>query len=537
MAFKGTLKPYQPEAVDRMVERKAMLVAYEMGLGKTCMTIAALETLRENKELDGPVLVIALSSLKYQWEAEIKKFSDSTTTVVDGSRSKRLEQWQIETDYTICNYESVVNDWEFFVNSRNWGAIVCDEATAIKSFRSKRSKKVKELARSIPIRFALTGTPIENGRPEEVYSIMQFVDSKVLGRFDLFDQTFIVRNHFGGVQRYRNLPMFHTKMKESSVRKTQKDPDVAPYLPETIHLEPLKIKFDRKASDLYWKIASDLQQELLEAQELLGSSFSLEAHYGQAHQAGSPADMMRGSIMSKITSLRMLCDSPMLLVESSNKFHNGWQDVDGEQVNFEGSRGGSAYVAGLRDAGHLDGITKSPKLEAVIDFVVQHLEVEETHKVVIFTCYLGMLPLIQEALSQKKIESRTYSGLMDAKSKEEAKVEFQTSLDVRVLISTDAGGYGVDLPQANLLVNYDLPWSSGTAVQRNSRIRRASSTWKSVVIQDFLVEKSIEERQYEMLQQKNAVADAVMDGTGINTKGGVDLTVGSLLGFIQNTRG
>ena len=110
---------------------------------------------------------------------------------------------------------------------------------------------------------------------------------------------------------------------------------------------------------------------------------------------------------------------------------------------------------------------------------------------------------------------------------------FQTSLDVRVLISTDAGGYGVDLPQANLLVNYDLPWSAGTAIQRNSRIRRASSTWKSVIIQDFLVVNSIEERQHQMLQQKNAVADAVIDGQGINTKGGVDLTVGSLLKFLQ----
>ena len=91
----------------------------------------------------------------------------------------------------------------------------------------------------------------------------------------------------------------------------------------------------------------------------------------------------------------------------------------------------------------------------------------------------------------------------------------------------------MDLPQANLLINYDLPWSSGTAVQRNSRIRRASSTWKSVIIQDFLMEDSIEKRQYQMLNQKTAVANAIIDGEGINTKGGVDLTVGSLISFLQ----
>jgi SNF2 family DNA or RNA helicase len=536
--FTGELKPYQVEAVDKMASRKKMLVAYEMGLGKTCMTIAALEKLKEEGTLTKPTLIIALSSLKYQWQKEINKFSDDYSSVVDGSKGTRYIRWERDmtweehTGYIIANYETIVADWDI-IKDYEWGAIVCDEATAIKSFKSQRSKVVKKLARNIPIRFALTGTPIENGRPEELYSIMQFVDDTLLGRFDLFDQTFIVRNHFGGVQRYRNLPIFHEKMKQVFVRKTQKDPDVAPYLPETIHLEPTFISLDKKTKELYDKIANDLKQELIEAQTLLGGGFSLEAHYGHGFQPGSPADQLRGSIMSKITSLRMICDSPLLLAESATKFKNGWVDVDGESINIEGSRGGSAYVAGLADQGLLEGLTKSPKLDAVIDYIVDHLNMEESHKVVIFTCYLGVLPLLQNALTQKKITSTLYSGQMDAKAKEESKTLFQTSLDVRVLISTDAGGYGVDLPQANLLVNYDLPWSSGTAVQRNSRIRRASSAWKSVVIQDFLVLGSIEERQHQMLLQKNAVADAVMDGAGINKKGGIDLTVGSLINFLQ----
>lgn len=536
--FKGTLKPYQVEAVAKMSERKKMLVAYEMGLGKTCMTIAALEKLKEEKALTKPTLIIALSSLKYQWQKEINKFSDDYSSVIDGSKSTRMVrwsrdmEWEQHTGYIIANYETIVVDWDL-IKDYEWGAVVCDEATAIKGFRSQRSKRVKELARKTPIRFALTGTPIENGRPEELYSIMQFVDNTVLGRFDLFDQTFIVRNHFGGVQRYRNLPIFHEKMKQVAVRKTQKDPDVAPYLPETIHLEPILIPLDKAGKELYTKISSDLVQELLEAQELLGGSFSLDAHYGQGYQAGSAADSMRGSIMSKITSLRMLCDSPLLLVESAMKFHNGWKEIDGEKVNLEGSKGGSVYVAGLYDSGALADAKKSPKLDAVINYVVEHIEANEDHKVVIFTCYLGMLPLIQDALIKKKIVSTLYSGMLNAKEKEESKTLFQTSKDVRVLISSDAGGYGVDLPQANMLVNFDLPWSSGTAVQRNSRIRRASSAWKHVVIQDFLVLDSIEERQHQMLMQKNAVADAVMDGEGINVKGGVDLTVGSLLNFLR----
>ncbi|CAB4166950.1 HepA Superfamily II DNA/RNA helicases, SNF2 family [uncultured Caudovirales phage] len=536
--FIGELKPYQVDDVTRMVERQRMLVAYEMGLGKTCMTIAALEQLKAEGTLTKPTLVIALSSLKYQWQKEINKFSDDYSSVIDGSATTRFVRWERDmgweqhTGYIIANYETIVADWDI-VKNYEWGAIVCDEATAIKSFRSQRSKRVKELSRSVDIKFALTGTPIENGRPEELYSIMQFVDSKVLGRFDLFDQTFIVRNHFGGVQRYRNLPIFHEKMKQVAVRKIQKDPDVSPFLPETIHLEPILIPLDKAGKELYSKISSDLIQELTEAKELLGGSFSLDAHYGQGYQAGSAADKLRGSIMSKITSLRMLCDSPQLLVDSSTKFRNGWKEIDGERISMEGSKGGSAYVAGLEAAGELSKAKRSPKLEAIIDYVVEHIEANEDHKVVMFTCYLGMLPLIQEALLKKKVVSTPYSGLLNAKEKEESKTLFQTSKDVRVLVSSDAGGYGVDLPQANLLVNLDLPWSSGTAVQRNSRIRRASSLWSHVVIQDFLVLDSIEERQHQMLMQKNAVADAVMDGEGINQKGGVDLTVGSLLNFLK----
>lgn len=523
--FKGTLFPYQPEAVDRMVARKKMLVAYEMGLGKTCMTIAALEKLKEEGTLTKPTLVIALSSLKYQWQKEINKFSDDYASVIDGSKGTRLIRWERDmgweqhTGYIIANYETVVADWDI-IKDYEWGAIVCDEATAIKGFKSQRSKVVKKIARNIPIRFALTGTPIENGRPEELYSIMQFVDDSVLGRFDLFDQTFIVRNHFGGVQRYRNLPIFHEKMKQVSVRKTQKDPDVAPYLPETIHLEPDTITFDKAGKELYDIISAELRTDLIDAQELFGGSFSLEAHYGQGYQIGGPADEMRGRIMSKITALRMLCDHPQLLRDSASKA----SQQEGE---------GSEYLLGLDSEGRLDKAVKSPKLEKLIDYIEDHLDTDENAKVVVFTCYLGMLPLIESALIKKKIGNTLYSGLMNSKEKEESKVLFQTSKDVRVLISTDAGGYGVDLPQANLLVNYDLPWSSGTAVQRNSRIRRASSTWKSVIIQDFLMEDSVEIRQYQMLNQKTAVANAIIDGEGINTKGGVDLTVGSLLNFIQ----
>jgi SNF2 family DNA or RNA helicase len=518
--FNGTLKPYQTKAVKKMVEIKRILVAYEMGLGKTPMTIAAIEQLKDSGEAEGTTLVLCLASLKYQWQKEITKFSDSTAIVIDGTPKQRQSQYdEVNThDYVIMNYEQVVNDWEI-IKTFKFGAVVCDEATAIKGFRAKRAKKVKELAKKIPIRFALTGTPIENGRPEEIFSIMQFVDPSVLGRFDLFDKTFIVRNYYGGVQRYRNLPVLHKILMEFSVRKGQKDEDVKPYLPDAIYREPILVKLDKASQGLYDMIAKDLHSVLTDAKEMFGSSFNIAAHYGQTYDANDPANELRGAVMSRIGAMRMLCSSPHVLVSSYK--------------NFDAHTGkGSAYIHSL--GSYLEALSKTPKLDVATQYLSEHLDISQDYKAVVFASYLDSVSEIAARLNAKGYEAVEYTGEMNAKQKEDAKVKFQLEASCRVLVSSDAGGYGVDLPQANLLVNYDQPWSAGLAVQRNGRINRASSTWGTITIQDILVKDSIEQRQYDMLKQKGNVAGAILDGVNINNKGGVDLTVGSLLDFLTN---
>jgi SNF2 family DNA or RNA helicase len=516
--FTGTLKPYQVEAVAKMVSKQRILVAYEMGLGKTPMTIAAIEGLRDQELIAKPVLVLCLASLKYQWQKEVEKFTDQSALVIDGTPKQRAEQYAKVADYSyiIMNYEQVVNDWDE-IKAYSLAAIICDEATAIKGFRAKRAKKVKELAKTVSVRFALTGTPIENGRPEEIYSIMQFVDSSVLGRFDLFDKTFIVRNHFGGVQRYRNLEVLHRTLSAHTVRKSQKDDDVRPYLPDAVYREPLLIPLDSKAQKLYNYIAADLLQLLLDASELFGSSFNVAAHYGQTFDPGDPANEMRGQIMSRITALRMLCSSPQVL-------HASYKEFDSH------SGKGSAYIHSLGDM--LNDVSKTPKLDATISYLKEHLDIDPSYKAVVFSSYIKSVEELVSRLNAAGYEAVAYTGRMNASEKESAKVYFQSNTVCRVLVSSDAGGYGVDLPQSNLLLNYDQPWSAGLAVQRNGRINRASSTWSTITIQDILVKNSIEQRQYDTLKQKSNIAGAILDGQGINSKGGVDLTVGSLINFL-----
>ena len=528
MSFLGELLPFQPPAVEKMVDRKQVLVSYDCGLGKTCCAIAACEHLMDTGDITAPVLVLCLASLKYQWASEIEKFSDSRSVVIDGTKAKRHEQYERVhrfaegdgVDYVIVNYEALVYDWDQ-IRALPIGAIVADEATAIKSFRSQRSKRLKTLSKKVPIRFALTGTPMENGKPEEIFSIMQFVDPTVLGHFKAFDLSYIVRNRYGWVERYRNLPTLRMQLSDAVVRKSQNDEDVAQFLPSQIHRAPIKVPMGRAVGLLYKQIVRDLLADLSTMSS--SGTWDVTSHYGLGPSAGGLDG--RGEIMSKVTALRMCAQHPKLVLDSVAK--------------AEAGEGGSGYLKVLFAAhpdlrASLAKVKSHPKLDVTVQYTRDHLDTDDEAKAVIFTTYVGMVDIIAEALSAHGIGVRTYTGRMNAKEKEAAKVAFQTDPTVRVLISSDAGGYGVDLPQANLLINYDLPWSSGASVQRNARIRRASSRWPSITIQDVLVGGSIEERLHTMLTAKNAVAAAVVDGVGTNAEGGIDITLGTLKNFLTS---
>ena len=526
MTFTGTLYPYQEKAVNRMALKMKMLVSADLGTGKTVMSEAAIERLMEYGDITEPGLVICLSSIKYQWQKSIHQFTDSKALVIDGTKPQRLKQYaemknwkKSGYDYVIMSYDTVVTDYKSVAELPR-GFVILDEATAIKTFRAKRTRAVKRLTKGCRIVFALTGTPMDNGKCEEVFSVMQAVNPSVLGRFDVFDRTYILRNGFGWIVGYRELDALHEALTPWMIRLKQTDEEVAPFMPDTIYKEPITIQMDRASAKLYRKIVGDLMLDLDEAQGLFGSSWSLDAHYGFGGDKGGPGDQLKGQIASKVTTLRMLCDHPHLLEHSAYEYsqHKGH---------------GSAYIAGLKEDGYLAPLTKAPKLQAVKSYVQEWLEADPDHKVVIFSVFVPTLDIIRDELI--KYNPEVYSGKMNSRQKEDAKVRFQEDPNCRVLVSSDAGGYGVDLPQANLLVNYDMPWASGTQRQRNGRIQRASSEWEHVVIQNFLMEGSIEERQWDMLQQKNRVEAAVVDGEGINKKGGVDMNVSTLRAFLEQT--
>ena len=511
--FTGTLYPFQEEARNRMVDRGQMLLAMVMGAGKTPTTISAVESLFDSDEISR-VLVVVPSSLKYQWLREIKKFTTSSAVVIDGTPKQREVLWRsaLHTRYVIVNSEVLSND-EKYLTSLNMNCIVIDEATIIKSFSAKRSKMLKKLGKKFHYRFALTGQPIEN-RPEELFSIMEFVDPAVLGRFDVFDRTFIVRNHFGAATRYRNLKSLNDTMAESMVRKTRAD--IADQLPQVI-TQVIPVPFDSAGASAYEKISADLLNEIQKALTQHGKGFDLWSHYHDG--TGNEA---QGQIMARLTVLRMLCDNPELVTASAQAFDDPSQSTEG-----------SAYASAIVKANWISSTAKAPKLDAVIKYIEDVLSEDPTNKVVLFSFFKKNLRLIKDATASIA-DSVLFMGGMGSEERDVAKQRFQTDPNCRIFLSSDAGGYGVDLPQANYLISYDLPWSAGKLDQREARIIRLSSVHPHVTITAFVMKGSIEERQYEMLQQKRGINEAFLD-KGYDQQGKFELSLGTLSDFLKNT--
>jgi SNF2 family DNA or RNA helicase len=513
--FKGDLYPYQQESVDLMIDRGAMLLGLVMGAGKTVTTIAAIERLFDLDEID-QCLVVVPASLKYQWQREIAKFTDSRSVVIDGQPKAREKTWRslFSVRYIIVNPETLARDLAH-LSHLHIQAVVVDEATIIKSRVSKRSKLIKKLGRKSQYRFALTGQPIEN-RPEELFSIMEFVDPSVLGRFDLFDKTFIVRDHFGKPTRYRNLDALHESMKGCMIRKTRED--IADQLPKIIH-QTIPVPFDSRGGSLYRAISADLLNELQKVMSSHGGSFNLWKHYNDPS-----SNEAQGQIMSRLTVLRMLCDNPKLIEVSSKAFN------DPKRPNQ-----GSAYADLITRKGLTAGLSEAPKLNAVIEYIREVLEEDEKNKVVLFSFFKENLRLIKES-TKSLTNSVLFTGDISSEEKDAAKQQFSTDPSTRLFLSSDAGGYGVDLPMANYLISYDLPWSSGKLEQREARIIRLSSEFPHVTIATFVMQGSIEERQYEMLQQKRSINEAFIDGKHHDIKGGFDITLSSLTSFLRDSK-
>jgi SNF2 family DNA or RNA helicase len=544
--------PYQDKAIDMALDRGNLLIAYGMGLGKTLVQIAIAEELIADDEVTLAAFVVP-AALKWQWAQAIVWATDVRTrevvlkprskspqriivpalhhgVVIDGTPDQRDKQYkyirEVRPDYVILGYENVINDWRQ-VKRMHPDLIALDEATAIKSFNAERSQKIKQWRSEY--RFALTGTPVDN-RADELFSIMEWVDPDALGRAKDFDKAYVRRDGYGRVKAYKNLDVLHKKIQPFVARKTRFDPDVAAFMPKDFHKE-FYVEIAGKSKALYKHIANDLIERL---QEIVGyGTFDIGAYYSGEGQQGGSAE--QGDAMAAFSALAMLIDHPLLLLESAEKFRDWVDESQALPMDDIVKPRGSKYAWQLLENGHLDWInakSTSPKFDEVVEEIHNLLDERPENKVIVFSFAKTTLRLLQDALP--KGSSVIFDGDMNATEKERAKQQFKSDPKTRVFLSSDAGGMGVDLPEANYLINFNHPWSAGRADQRNSRHIRAGSKWDEVWVLNYIVQDSVEDWKYQILDLKRRVGSAILDG-GPSDRGTIEFDVSSLLQHLTNS--
>jgi superfamily II DNA or RNA helicase len=287
--LKVPLYPYQVRGALFAAYRGRCILGDDMGLGKTVQTMAAVELLVKERGIER-VLVVAPSSVKYQWETEIRKFTDRPVQVIEGANQVRRSQYAQPTFYRLINYELVVRDLDE-LNAWQPDLIVLDEAQRIKNWESKTSRAVKRLQSRYAL--VLTGTPLEN-KLEELYSIVSFVDDRRLGPAFQFLHEHRVEDDKGKLLGYRNLDKIREKLAPILLRRTRAE--VLSQLPE-------------RTDNTVFVEMTDAQRTPYAEQQ-----FTLV----RLMQKKYLTEVDRRRIMGCITNMRMLCDSTYLFDKQTN---------------------------------------------------------------------------------------------------------------------------------------------------------------------------------------------------------------------------
>jgi len=213
---------YQIDAILKTVVNGNLLIADDLGLGKTIESLASAVYQYKTGKVK-KIIVCCEKSIKEQWQESIKNFFKMDSTIIDGDKNKRQMLYEIAADVIIINYEQIVNDFYSIAPLMRGGVVIYDEASLLKNDKTKRSKAVMLLNPLYKI--ALTGTPVEN-RLEDVFNICKVIDDKWMELWE-FKKNHInyQRNDEGYMEKvgYKNIPLFLERLQDIAIRRKQSE--------------------------------------------------------------------------------------------------------------------------------------------------------------------------------------------------------------------------------------------------------------------------------------------------------------------------
>lgn len=458
-AITADLRPYQVEGfhfLSYLTENNfGGVLADDMGLGKTLQALAWIAWLREEQKMAGPVLVVCPKSVQDNWRGESAKFFPGLKVEVWTRATAGQVGLDGAADLLVIHYAQLRIHADL-LHGRKWGAVILDEAQAIKNPASQNARTACALV--APYRLALTGTPIEN-RLMDLWSIFAFAMPGVLGNRTSFTK------HFDRKDDPLARRRLAARTRPFLLRRTKKE--VARELPERIE-EDLVIEFDGTQAALY-------QAELKRARAQLLNV-----------KTNQQLDKLRFNILTSLLRLRQICCHPRL-------------------VGFEGG-------GGKRRKRKTAGTAEAPEEEssAKVSALLETLEplIEEGQKVLVFSQFVQMLEIIEQEMAARDWKAFKLTGetedrgpLVDAFQKHDGAAVF--------LISLKAGGTGLNLTAASYVVLFDPWWNPAVEAQAIDRTHRIGQK-KTVFAYRLLIKGTIEEKIRRLQQHKGALAQDIL---------------------------
>jgi SNF2 family DNA or RNA helicase len=462
--FQAQLRDYQLVGFDwasRLAHWGAgACLADDMGLGKTLQALALLLS----RAKQGPSLVIAPTSVCFNWQQEalkfaptlnIKIFADSVNTL---QRQKLLNELN-PFDCVIISYGLLQRESDI-LKDVHWHSIVADEAQALKNPLAKRTKAA--FALKSDFKMITTGTPIENNLTE-LWSLFRFINPGLLGNIKRFGERF-------------SLPIENVNEDPDAARKASQGLRtlIQPFILRRMKNQVLTELPSR--TEINIRVAmSPKERDFYEALRL--NAIDNISQNDQQANAGE----QRIKMLAELVKLRQACCHPKLVMAETQ--------------------------------------IPSAKL-AALDELLQELKLNN-HKALIFSQFVGHLQLIKQHIEAKGFSYQYLDGSTPQKQRQKRVNAFQNGEGDIFLISLKAGGSGLNLTAADYVIHMDPWWNPAVEDQASDRAHRMGQT-RPVTIYRLITQNTIEQKIVALHQHKRDLADKLLSGNEVVTRLSVD---------------
>ena len=426
------------------------ILADDMGLGKTvqllCVVCKYLED--ETEKNKKPTLVVCPSSLCLNWQNEIEKFTQGVTSeVIHGSLQDRMRKIAEINNYNIVitSYELLKRDIDEYKKYNYKFKYII--ADEAQYIKNNNTQNAKAIKDIISeTRFALTGTPIENSL-SELWSIFDFIMPGYLFRYRKFKELY-------------ETPIMRDN-DEIVMQKLKKL--IEPFVLRRIKKEVL--------TELPDKTVTVLSSQMLEEQEEIYLSYLTQAKKSAMEEIKENGiDKSQIKILALLTRLRQVCCHPSLFIE-----------------NYEGGSG---------------------KLNQCIEIIKD--AIQSGHKILLFSGYTAMFDIIEKELKKEQISYLKLTGQTKVSDRINLVDEFNNNPDKKLfLISLKAGGTGLNLVGADMVIHYDPWWNVSSENQATDRTYRIGQK-RNVQVYKLITKNSIEEKIYDLQKRKEALIDNML---------------------------